>query len=355
MDPTRLIPSALPVPVNPLWFVVLQFLTLILHFLVMNLMLGGSIIALTVSLFQGHSPSPATKTLATKLPFTIAFAVNLGVAPLLFTQILYGQFLYTSSVLMAVPWLSVIGLVIVAYLAAYWIDFRYHQLGSSRTLVFGVMAACFATVAFIYSNNMTLMLQPQRWTAYFANPSGNILNLDDPTLVPRYLHFVLASVAVAGLGLALAARTGSTRLSPTWVHHGLTWYAGATMGQYALGMWFYSSLPAPVAQALGGGAFLPTCIFALGAIVGIASIATALQGRLGTTTWLLLTTIVLMVALRDMVRDLYLAPYFSVYQRQITHEYGSLLLFLVTFVLGIGGICWILRAVWIERNAEVRS
>ncbi|BDV00609.1 hypothetical protein TDMWS_06940 [Thermodesulfomicrobium sp. WS] len=353
MDASRLIPQALAVPVEPGWFVVLQFVTLVVHFLFMNLMLGGSLIAVAVSLARGGAPAPATETLATKLPFTIAFAVNFGVAPLLFTQVLYGQFLYTSSVLMAVPWISVIALVILAYLAAYLVDFRYHELGGARTAVFAFMAACLATVAFIYTNNMTLMLAPARWQAYFHNPHGTILNLEDPTLAPRYLHFVLASVAVAGLGLAWAAHRGW--LSAQWVSHGLTWYAGASMGQYATGMWFYSALPQHVAHAIGGGTMLPTLTFALGAILGLVSIATALQKRLATTTGLLLTTVILMVALRDMIRDLYLEPYFSVYQRTVTHEYGSLIMFLATFIVGIGVIVWMIRAVIADGHKEVRS
>ncbi len=354
MDAARLIPQALAVPIHPGWFVVLQFVTLILHFLAMNLMLGGSLIAFALSLHRPQNPTPSTYALATKLPFTIAFAVNFGVAPLLFTQVLYGQFLYTSSVLIAVPWISVIGLVILAYLAAYLVDFRFSLLGRLRPLIFGVMAASLATVALIYTTNMTLMLQPDRWTAYFTNPSGTISNFSDPTLLPRYLHFVLASVAVAGLGLAWAAHFGIANLPPQWLGHGLTWYAGATMGQYATGMWFYSALPTTVAHALGGGEFLPTFTFAIGAILGLASIATALQRRLCATTWMLLMTVVLMVGLRDMVRDLYLAPYFSVYQRTITHEYSPFLLFVIVFILGLGTIAWMLRAVWLEKTSEVQ-
>ena len=108
-------------------------------------------------------------------------------------------------------------------------------------------------------------------------------------------------------------------------------------------------------HAMGGGAMLPTLTFALGALLGIFSITTALQKRLTTTTWLLLATIVLMVALRDMVRDLYLEPYFSVYQRTVAHEYGAFVMFLITLLLGVGAVVWMIRAVIIDRNEEVRS
>ena len=45
MDPTRLIPSALPIPIEWGWFYLFQVLTFILHLLVMNVMLGASIVS----------------------------------------------------------------------------------------------------------------------------------------------------------------------------------------------------------------------------------------------------------------------------------------------------------------------
>ena len=50
----------------------------------------------------------------------------------------------------------------------------------------------FATVGFIYSNNMSLMLRSAIYgEMYRAEARGLNLNLSDPTLVPRYLHLLL--------------------------------------------------------------------------------------------------------------------------------------------------------------------
>ena len=85
---------------------------------------------------------------------------------------------------MAVYWLSVVGLVIAAYASAYYYDFRYETLGSMRALFAAVTAVCLLTVAFIFTNNMTLMLVPEDWTAYFDNAAGTILHFREPTLIP---------------------------------------------------------------------------------------------------------------------------------------------------------------------------
>lgn len=355
MDPTDLIPHALPIPVEWGWFYLFQMLTFILHILVMNIMLGSSIIALVHHLRGKAESEPLTRSISLKLPFTIAFAVNFGVAPLLFIQVLYGQFIYTSSVLIAVFWLSVVGLVIIAYASAYIYDFSYVSLGSLRTVFIAVTAICLLATAFIYTNNMTLMLSPTRWAAYFDNPWGTLLNLSDPTVLPRYLHFVASSIAVAGLALALFYRikVKSDPGAQRWVRHGMNWYAYTTMVQMALGLWFLAALPEHVSDLLLGGALPHTLIFATGATIGIFSISSALSYQVGTSAVLSLTTIILMLFLRDLVRDAYLAPYFQVSDRVVTGEYLPLVLFILTLVAGLCVVAWMLRTA--ATDSEVRS
>jgi hypothetical protein len=355
MDPTRLIPNALPIPVEWGWFYLFQVLTFIVHILVMNVMLGASIIALVHHLHGKADTQGLTKTISIKLPFTIAFAVNFGVAPLLFMQILYGQFLYSSSVLMAVYWIGVVGLVIAAYGSAYIYDFGYATLGNLRTFFIAVTTLCLLVTAFIFTNNMTLMLSPERWAAYFDNPWGTLLNLGDPTVLPRYLHIVASSTALAGLALAIfySRKVNVDPGAQRWVRHGVNWYAFSTMVQMALGLWFLSALPEPVKHLLLGDSLPHTLIFAVSASLGIFSISNALRYNVGTTAILSLTTITLMILLRDMVRDAYLAPYFQVSDRVVTGEYLPLVIFILTLAAGLCVIAWMLRAA--ARDSEVRS
>lgn len=354
MDPSSLIPRDLPIPVEWGWFYLFQILTFVVHLLIMNAMLGTAIIALTHHLRGKACTEPLTLDISRKLPFTVAFAVNFGVAPLLFLQVLYGQFLYTSSVLMAVYWLGVVGLVIIAYASAYYYDFRYATLGSMRALFTAVTALCLLVVAFIFTNNMTLMLVPEDWAAYFDNAAGTILHFREPTLIPRYLHIVVSSVAVGGLFLALVWHCKKNAPdAPRWIAHGLDWYAFATMSQMAIGLWFLWAMPERVKGLLLGGSLPHTLVFALGAILGIISISTALQRRIQATTTLLILTIVLMAYLRDMVRDAWLSPYFQVGQRTVTAEYVPLILFILTLIAGLFILFRLLRTV--ANDMEVRS
>jgi hypothetical protein len=88
MDVAALIPTADTLPVPWGWFQFLLLLTFLLHLLFMNAMLGSAIIGLVSELRKPSEPPPLARDLAGSLPFLIAFAVNFGVAPLLFLQVL---------------------------------------------------------------------------------------------------------------------------------------------------------------------------------------------------------------------------------------------------------------------------
>jgi hypothetical protein len=62
----------------------------------------------------------------------------------------------------------------------------------------------FLFIAFLLSNNMTLMLHPEQWSVYFKHPAGTVLNLADPVL-PRYFHFINGGLAVGGYSLPCSA------------------------------------------------------------------------------------------------------------------------------------------------------
>ena len=49
----------------------------------------------------------------------MTFVINLAVPPLLFAQVLYGRALYTSSVLIGIYWISIIGILMLTYWLLY--------------------------------------------------------------------------------------------------------------------------------------------------------------------------------------------------------------------------------------------
>ncbi|PLX48308.1 MAG: hypothetical protein C0613_11085 [Desulfobulbaceae bacterium] len=355
MDLQTLIPSPDVLPVHWAWFQGLLSVTFVLHLVLMNLMLGGVLIAF-VNQLRGTT-SATDRFVVGKLPFVIAFTVNFGVAPLLFLQVLYGQFIYTSSVLMAWPWLSVFVVLIVAYYGVYIHASKWEALGSARGFVGGTVACCLLLIAFVFVNNMTLMLEPHSWLRYFEKPGGLLLNLAEPTLWPRYLHFVLASTAVAGLALALYGDHQVRRGQTEKMHmrrQGLHWFMGSTLAQIGVGLWFFKTLPPHVRSFSGSLEAWLFTLFLSAAIIGtLLSLVFALGRRVRATALTTLLTIIFMVAVRDLVRIQYLSPFFSPAELPVAPQYSPLLVFLLFFAGGIALIWYMIRLV--VTGLEVKS
>lgn len=117
MNPAALIPPADSIPVHWAWLEGFLLLTFGFHLLFMNSVVGSAVIATVRAVTRPQDPAPTL--LGKALPSLLALTINFGVAPLLFAQVLYGGFLYTSSVIMAVYWLGLIFVLIAAYYLLY--------------------------------------------------------------------------------------------------------------------------------------------------------------------------------------------------------------------------------------------
>ncbi len=346
MDPAHLIPSPDPISVPWGWFQFFLILTFVLHLLFMNTMLGTGIIAFVSHLKGPKHKSSLTTDISKKLPYTIAFTVNMGVAPLLFMQVIYGHFFYVSSVLMAVYWISIIPLLLTAYYSAYIYDFKHEALGSARALFIGVTVLILLFTGFLFTNNLTLMLHPEAWKEYFQKPGGTLLNLSDPTLIPRYLHFVTASIALGGLFIALLARfnirKGIEEKSDR-IDTGMQWFCYATMAQLVIGLWFLISLPSHIMILFMGGRPLHSVVFAAGVAGVMLSLFFGFKKLLLPTAVSLIGTVIFMVIMRDLVRKAYLEPYFSLSSLKVIPQFSPLILFIICFVAGLAIVGFVLR------------
>ncbi len=358
MDPAILIPAPDTIPVHWGWFQLLLLFTFYLHILLMNVMLGTIMIAFTRHVRRPESSPQITKNIADNLPFSIALAVNFGVAPLLFAQVLYGHFIYASSILMAPLWLSIVGILIAAYYGAYLYKFKYNRLADGKIILTGFISLMLLIIAFLFCNNFTLMLHPESWHRYFDRPSGLLLNLDDPTLIPRYLHFVASSLAVAGLAIALyyqyQKQQGNQEVQQ-WIDHGCNWFGYATFANFAIGFWLFGNLPQGV---IVNGTFLGTmfslCMI-LGIITGVIAAIHGLRQRLLAALSFLLASIFFMVLTREFLQLAYLKPWFSLADLQVASSYSPLFLFLLFFAGGATLIGWMIKITWqTYHNGEVQ-
>ena len=158
-------PVGLPAP--PTLFVFLQLLTMWLHVLFMNFVLGGSVLAvgLNVAAAAGRrEANPIATLIHQAMPPMISMAVTMGVAPLLFVQTLYGPFFYSANVLMGFAWFSFVVVLLVGFYLTYWLTYRgsnalQRRIGTwddkpLRRLAVGTLtAAGFLWIAWILTNN----------------------------------------------------------------------------------------------------------------------------------------------------------------------------------------------------------
>jgi hypothetical protein len=338
MEALSLIPAAEAIPA-PWWlFESLDIIALAVHFILINIVVGGSLIAVGSRIAEKIGDGTGLPHAPYGITTALALGINFGVAPFLFTQVLYGQLLYTSSILMAVWWLLVIPLLIVAYYGAY-IHTGDNSRGILRTFALVISTFALLYIAFIFVNNMTLMLRPQVWKAFFADRAGTILNLCDPTIIPRYLHFLIASVAVAGLAGALKAHRGSAAAGDPAVRKGLRIFAIATLVQVFAGLWFLASLPENAMLLFLGGNTIFTIILAFGVVLTIASIFYALRGRVIPATATLVAIIFLMVVNRANLRSAYIREFSDPAGLRLEPQYGAMALFLVA-VIGMAYALW---------------
>ncbi len=86
------------------------------------MLLGGLLLAVLLSLFRNSPQSRvAARALARRLTVVMTYVINLAVPPLLFAQVLYGRALYTSTVLIGLYWISILGLLTLTY----WLLYRF--------------------------------------------------------------------------------------------------------------------------------------------------------------------------------------------------------------------------------------
>ena len=194
------------VPSHPLVFLVLGVLTFALHIAAVQVMLGAA----SLTLRGAFSASTHWRRLAAAMLVTAKIAVSvaivIGVAPLLFVQVVYDPFWYTSNVLSAWWVIGFIVLLIAGYIAMYIFYWKNHDIvadGGRGGIWMLLSLALLLAVGFIVHSLTNQMLFPEQWMAWYApegvvNPDGHSLHYWN---LPRFLFFIALSAPVTGAWL----------------------------------------------------------------------------------------------------------------------------------------------------------
>jgi cytochrome c len=202
MDASTPIPKdvTLPLPVPPELLVVFHVVFFAMHILFVNLMLGGALLTFFYEL-RGRwrtDYDALAHEIAKTITVNKSMAVVMGVGPLLFINLLYTSPFYGTTTLIGDAWIKIIPLVTVAFLLIYLHKYSWERLHAHKGLhitMIGTACAILLCVPLIFLTTINLMLFPDLWKQVRGFADALFL----PNVLPRYLHFLLASLSVMGL------------------------------------------------------------------------------------------------------------------------------------------------------------
>jgi len=266
------------------WIQAFAFLVLVVP---MNLLVGGALLAAAAVTRPGADAGRLARWLTGILPGAAVATVACG---LVSYGILSGLVAPGESSPPPWPLPEILGLLVVAA-APYLLLLRRRPEGPSPAAAWG-LAACLATVALCCVSGAE---------------SGQ-------SRIPRFVHLILAAVAVAGMMVGLRGlswRRADPRFGNWAASWGMRWLAVSTGLQMVAGFYFLLSLTAPARSRFFGGSPAATAELVAGILLAVATLSAATHAagaeepRRPTliAALLLAATLVSMALLREQVRS----------------------------------------------------
>lgn len=347
-------------PAHPALFLVLGVVTFALHMVAVNVMLGTLGLSLWGALSKDPYMQRMSSALATTSKVAVSFAIVLGVAPLLFVQVIYDPFWYTSNVISAWWVLIFLGLLIIGYLALYRVYGLNHTYATDGTPLphqgemrgvfwlagaFVIMIAC-GVIMHAVSNQA---LFPQEWMQWYApegkvDPSGRSLHY---VLVPRVLFFLLLSLPVTGAWLFGMRRyllsSGETDYDFVDFIEGLA-HKVSLIGAVLVtlvGVWWMAVLPETMAW-FRSSIWVVVALLPLGYFLAMSFIQKKRKLCIFCNYMAFVMTVVMtlvLAALREVLRFVTLMETsgWNALDYKITMDWPSTVIFFVTFLV-VGGL-----------------
>ncbi|MEZ4576220.1 MAG: hypothetical protein R2857_15090 [Vampirovibrionales bacterium] len=264
---------------------------------------------------------------------------------------------YTSSILMAVPWLMILFLIMGGYYGCYIYKYKEAQLGAKAGWLMIAVFALFALVGLIFSSNIVLMMSPEQWPALFsADKHGMFFYWQDPQQLPRYLPFLLASVAVTGLAMGCFGLYWNSREHAygQWlIKTGAGIFSAVSLLQVLIGGWFLMSVPRAHMMNFMGGNPYGTAVFAAAMVmVLLALLSAVLAWKDGKPLAFKISLVssglllVLMSLMRHLLREYYVSGVLHPEALPVKTQWDLLTVFVLSAVGLIVYLIWLGKVAW---------
>lgn len=189
------VPFPFGLPFGAAFYFVLYVVTLVLHFAFAQYVVAGSWRLATATLLSKKKEhGPAVEVLRDWLPSMLGGAITLGVAPLLFLQLLYQKNFYTANLLLSFRWLAVLPALIIGAYLLYLLKAAPVRTGPVVVRRVAAVAAflCFLFTALSWTENHLLSLRPEKWAEFYA--SNRMVYHEEAGLWPRLATWLAAAL-----------------------------------------------------------------------------------------------------------------------------------------------------------------
>lgn len=320
----------------PVWLITaLHILTLTLHFAAMNFVLGG-VFVIVSGYLRGNPDGPAMQRLVRLFPSAMAATVTLGIAPLLFLQLIYPRQVYGSAIVMGWFWLMVIPAVIIGYYFIYGAAFAESKAAVRRRNYLIVTLVSVLYVSLVFSSVLSMVEKPDLVTElYERNQSGLVWNPSVGDYIFRWLHMILGAVTVGGFFVGFFGRE-----TPDIYRIGRGFFLWGMVSASVSGLAYLFTLGETISP------FMHTPgIWALtaGVVLSAGSLHFYFNKRFLPAGAMLFLSLFTMVLSRHYVRLLRLLERFDPAALRFVPQWSPLLIFIACFALALGVVFYMLR------------
>ena len=335
------------VPFYPIVFQVLYILTWALHAAFVLLSLG----AMGLSLYgsakgnQDKHWSILTPHLIQTGKISVSILIVLGVAPLLFTQVIYDPNWYVTNTLSGMWIFIFVYTMIVGYCMYYWYYYAHKAQRTGHSLIGFVSFGILVFAGILMHSFAVTSIMPHDWMNMYApngivNTSGWTFNMD----IIRLAFMVSLAIPVVGIFLQNYSRFLSTRkdFDASFIS-----YSAKLGTNFAVVGLLISAVLFVLWMLQIKYLFHPVSI---ATIIGVlVLLAMAKTNRNSYYTTLVLVVVALLIStMRELIRfDIMSALGYSIYDYPMNLEIPSIVMFLSTFlIMGFVGVAYLLTMAW---------
>lgn len=335
------------VPFYPIVFQILYVLTWALHAAFVLLALGSMGLSLYGSA-KGSSDkhwSILTPHLIQTGKISISILIVLGVAPLLFTQVIYDPNWYVTNTLSGMWVFIFIYTLIVGYSMYYWYYYANKAQKSGSTLIGFISFGILVFAGILMHNFAVTSIMPNEWMNMYApngvvDTSGWTFNVD----VIRLAFMVSLSIPVVGIFLQNYSRFLSTRKDFDTSFIGYSAKLGTNLAVMGL---LISAALFVLWMLQIGYLFHPV---SLATVIGVLVLLVMAKTNSNSyyTTLVLVVVALLISTMREVIRfDIMGKLGYSIYDYPVNLEIPTIVMFLGTFlIMGFVGVAYLLSMAW---------